>query len=159
MPEASPKKPKHRKIRASRNLTWKRGFRSKGPSKSMKLRANAVILSFVLLCAAGLTANLARIMLVQHDDYIEMANSRQFGTTTLRAARGSIYDANGAVLAQSATVYKIFIDPGLFEKEMKLVEKKKANVVTVDTSDLINYADELRKKYRRMREAESGKQE
>ncbi|HAG12883.1 MAG TPA: peptidoglycan glycosyltransferase, partial [Ruminococcus sp.] len=120
MPEKSVKK----KIRASKNQTWKRGFRSKGPSKSMKLRANAVILSFVLLCAAGLTANLARIMLVKHDEYTEMANSRQFGTDTLRAARGSIYDANGTILAQSATVYKIFIDPGLFEKEMALVEKK-----------------------------------
>ena len=46
-----------------------------------------------------------------------------------------------------------------YDTVSKLVEKKKANVVTVDTSDLINYADELRKKYRRMREAESGKQE
>ena len=123
MPEATPKKTK-KKIKASRNQTWKRGYRSKGPSKSMKLRANVVILTFVLLCAAGLTANLARIMLVQHDDYIEMANSRQFGSVTLQAARGSIYDANGAVLAQSATVYKIFVDPGLFEKEMEIVEKK-----------------------------------
>ncbi|MBP0967857.1 MAG: hypothetical protein J5722_09490, partial [Oscillospiraceae bacterium] len=88
MPETSQKKT-IQKIKASRNQTWKRGYRSKSPSKSMKLRANAVILTFILLCAVGLTGNLARIMLVQHDEYTEMANSRQFGTTTLQAARGS----------------------------------------------------------------------
>lgn len=116
---------KRKKIRASKNhMVWKRGFRSREPSKSMKLRANAVILTAVLLSALGLSVNLFRIMVLQHDEYTEMANSRQFNTVTLSAARGSIYDANGAVLAQSATVYKIFLDPGLFRKEMELVEKR-----------------------------------
>ena len=118
-----PENPKAR-IRASKNQTWKRGFRSKGPSTSMKVRANAVILSVILCCAAALAINLFRIMVIQHKEYMEKANSRQFGTTVLPAARGSIYDANGAVLAQSATVYQIFLDPGLFRKEMELVEKR-----------------------------------
>ena len=48
---------------------WKRGFRSKGPSTSMKVRANAVILTFVLLCALGLCVNLFRIMILQHNEY------------------------------------------------------------------------------------------
>ncbi|MBR6718100.1 MAG: PASTA domain-containing protein [Oscillospiraceae bacterium] len=113
-----------KKIKASKNQMWKRGFRSKGPSTSMKVRANAVILTFVLLCALGLCVNLFRIMILQHNEYTEMANSRQFGTVTIPAARGSIYDANGAVLAQSATVYKIFLDPGLFRKEMEMVENR-----------------------------------
>ena len=123
MPKSSDQNTR-KKIRASRNQTWKRGFRSRGPSKSMKLRANAVILSAVLLSALALSVNLFRIMVMQHDEYTEMANSRQFNTVTLSAARGSIYDANGAVLAQSATVYKIFLDPGLFRKEMELVEDR-----------------------------------
>ena len=123
MPKSSDQNTR-KKIRASKNQTWKRGFRSKGPSKSMKLRANAVILTVVLLSALGLSVNLFRIMVLQHDEYTEMANSRQFNTVKLSATRGSIYDANGAVLAQSATVYKIFVDPGLFRKEMELVEKR-----------------------------------
>ncbi|MCQ2416785.1 MAG: PASTA domain-containing protein [Oscillospiraceae bacterium] len=127
MPETNEEK---KKIRASKNRTWKRGYRSKAPSKSMKLRANALILSVILLSATALTVNLGRIMLLKHDDYLDMANSRQFGTSTLRAQRGSIYDANGAVLAQSATVYKIFLDPGLFRTEMELVEKRNKELVT-----------------------------
>lgn len=113
-----------RRIRASGKQTWKRGFRSKGPSTSMKVRANAVILSVILCCAAALTINLFRIMVIQHKEYTDKANSRQFGTTVLPAARGSIYDANGAVLAQSATVYQIFLDPSLFRTEMELVEER-----------------------------------
>lgn len=112
------------KIKASKKQVWKRGYRSKGPSTSMKVRTNVVIQTIVLLAAAGLIANLAKIMLVEHDKYTDMANSRQFGTITLPAARGTIYDANEAVVAQSATVYKIFLDPGLFKKEMELVEKR-----------------------------------
>lgn len=121
MPDTSEK---HPKLKASKNQTWKRGFKSKGPSTSMKLRAFVVIQGFVLLSAALLIGNLAHIMLAQHDEYTDMANSRQFGTVTIPAARGTIYDAKGAVLAQSATVYKIFLDPGLFKKEMELVEKR-----------------------------------
>lgn len=111
-------------IKASKNQTWKRGYRSKGPSTSMKIRANAVILSVILFCAALLTINLFRIMIIQHKEYTDKANSRQFKTTVLPAARGSIYDANGAVLAQSATVYLMFLDPGLFRKEMELIAER-----------------------------------
>ena len=112
------------KIKFTKNMTWKRGFKSKSPSTSMKLRSFVVIQGLVLLSAFALIGNLAHIMLVQHNEYTDLANSRQFGTITIPANRGTIYDAKGAVLAQSATVYKIFLDPGLFKKEMKLVEKR-----------------------------------
>ncbi|MBP0970859.1 MAG: peptidoglycan glycosyltransferase, partial [Oscillospiraceae bacterium] len=125
MPKSTDRNYITKKIKASKNhQMWKRGFRSKAPSKSMKLRANAVILTFVLFCAFALSVNLFRIMVMEHDVYTDMANSRQFNTVKLSAARGSIYDANGAVLAQSATVYKIFVDPGLFKQEMQIVEKR-----------------------------------
>ena len=127
MPDQTEKHPRG-KIKASKKQVWKRGYRSKGPSTSMKVRTNVVIQTIVLLAAAGLIANLAKIMLVEHDKYTDMANSRQFGTITIPAARGTIYDANEAVVAQSATVYKIFLDPGLFRKEMELVEKRNAEL-------------------------------
>ena len=127
MPDQTEKHPRG-KIKASKKQVWKRGYRSKGPSTSMKVRTNVVIQTIVLLAAAGLIANLAKIMLVEHDKYTDMANSRQFGTITIPAARGTIYDANEAVVAQSATVYKIFLDPGLFSKEMELVEKRNAEL-------------------------------
>ena len=123
MPDQTGKNPRG-KIKASQKQVWKRGYRSNGPSTSMKVRTNVVVQAVVLLAAFGLIVNLARIMLVEHDTYTDMANSRQFRTTMLPAARGTIYEANGGVVAQSATVYKIYLDPGFFRKEMALVEKR-----------------------------------
>lgn len=134
MPDTGAKKPKVRKAAKS---SWRKGYRSKSPSKSMKIRANAVILSFILTAAVLLTANLFNIMLLRHDELTDRAKSRQFGTITLPAMRGTIYDANGGVLAQSATVYKIFIDPGLMVKEMEMIEKR--------NEELIKRAEEKRK--------------
>lgn len=120
------------RLRASRNQTWKHGRRAAGakPSVSMKKRANAVILSALFVAAAALSVNLFKIMIVDHDKYIERANSRQFDSITLPAARGSIYDANGTVLAQSATVYRIFVDPGLFRREIAAIEERNAKLTT-----------------------------
>lgn len=128
MPDQTEKHPRGI-VKASGKQVWKRGYRSKGPSTSMKVRTNVVVQTVVLLAAVGLIVNLAHIMIFQHDKYTDMANSRQFGTITLPATRGTIYDANGGVVAQSATVYKIFLDPGLFQKEMELVEKRNTELI------------------------------
>lgn len=131
-----PERPERRKggisrLRASRNQTWRRGTRAAGakPSVSMKKRANAVILSVMFVAAAALIVNLFKIMIVDHALYIERANSRQFDSITLPAARGSIYDANGTVLAQSATVYRIFVDPALFVRELASIEERNKKLI------------------------------
>lgn len=126
--EGEKREQKQGKVKASKNQRWKRGYRSKGPSKSMKVRANGWLLGGILCAAAVLTVNLFRIMIIQHAEYTERASSRQFGTITLPASRGTIYDSTGTVLAQSATVYRIFVDPGLFREEMELIEDKNAQL-------------------------------
>lgn len=83
-----------------------------------------VVMTALLLMAAVLIGNIFNLTILRHDEFTDMANSRQFGTITIPAERGTIYDANGTILAQSATVYKIFVDPGLFAKEMELVEQR-----------------------------------
>lgn len=126
MPEKPDSSANGGRIRASRNRAWTRGKRAKEakPSVSMKKRANVGILSAILLAAFALSVNLFRIMILQHNKYTTLANSRQFGTIRLPAMRGSIYDANGTILAQSATVYRIFVDPGLFRKELASIETR-----------------------------------
>lgn len=47
-----------------------------------------------------------------------------FGSIPISAHRGAIYDSQGAVLAKSATVYKIFIDPKNFSEEMTDLQKR-----------------------------------
>ena len=68
MPDQTEKHPRGI-VKASGKQVWKRGYRSKGPSTSMKVRTNVVVQTVVLLAAVGLIVNLAHIMIFQHDKY------------------------------------------------------------------------------------------
>ena len=96
-----------------------RGFPKKGelplpsyqPTKQMKNRLNLPVSIAVLAAAGVLIANLYHVSVTEHDRFTAMANDSQFGSTTVEANRGSIYDTNGKILAQSATVYNVILNP------------------------------------------------
>ena len=96
-------------------------------------RANRTVLSrtFILMIVCGilffipLTITLYRLMIVDHDKYEEMAINNQTRTTRLTADRGEIYDRNMNVLASSATVETIFIDPNAMAREEKKQQERK----------------------------------
>ncbi len=48
-----------------------------------------------------------------------LANSQQLKSTSVAASRGTIYDSNGTVLAQSATVYTVYADPKMLASQLK----------------------------------------
>ncbi len=84
-----------------------------------KQRTNKVILSrtLLLMLVCGVVAfsvlagRLYKLMIVDHDFYTEKAVSQQTRSTSVTASRGAIYDANGNILAMSATAYTVFISP------------------------------------------------
>ena len=63
-----------------------------------------------------------------------LANSQQLQSTSVSAARGTIYDRNGTVLAQSATVYTVYVDPkmldGILEDKDKTIKELKDAIAT-----------------------------
>lgn len=104
---------------------WLSSARNPKTAPTERKNYSATVVMFLLLCAAAvLIGNIFNLTILRHDEFTDMANSRQFGIITIPAERGTIYDANGTILAQSATVYRIFLDPGLFRKEMELVEER-----------------------------------
>lgn len=91
----------------------------------MKTRMNIWVLGAMLVLVVAVIINLFRVSILQNKKYQDMANKSHFGSITIPANRGSIYDSNGKILAQSATVYKIYIDPALFRKELSgYIEKE-----------------------------------
>lgn len=78
---------------------------------------------FVVLFSVVIV-NFFRISVVDNKKYQSMANDQHFGSITISANRGSIYDAKGDLLAKSATVYKVFIDPKRFAEDMKYLQSK-----------------------------------
>ena len=107
--------------------------RKKAPSGNQVERANRTVLqrTLVLMMLCGvvlfvpLVATLYKLMIVEHDKYEERAINNQTRTTTLAAARGVIYDRNMNILASSATVETIFIDPNAIEAAQEKEENKK----------------------------------
>ena len=90
-----------------------------------------IIMTFVffgLFLAVAL--NFFRISVINNKKYQAMANSQHFGSISISAHRGTIYDANGSALARSASVYKVFLDPQRFRDDMedlvKRIEKRNA---------------------------------
>lgn len=73
-----------------------------------RLLALAAVLLFLL------STNAARVLYLQvirGEELAQKAESQQMHDSEISAMRGTIYDSEGNVLAQSATVWNIYIDP------------------------------------------------
>lgn len=87
-----------------------------GPNRMM-LRRTLFLLSVCGIAAfLVLGARLYQIQIVQHDEYEAAAIAQQVRETTVSAARGTIYDRNGVVLAMSAGVDTVYISPAEIER-------------------------------------------
>ena len=86
------------------------------PKRKLFYRALAVfvVLSVVFVATA---VNLVRIQLIDSEKYRQHAEENQLHDTEISAERDIIYDANGTVLAKSASVWKVYIRPNRIEDE------------------------------------------
>lgn len=75
-------------------------------------RRTTIVLAVLLLLGFGsVLASLVRLQLVDGETLKSAAVSNQLNDTTITAQRGTIYDVNGKVLAQSATVWRVVLAP------------------------------------------------
>lgn len=88
------------------------------PAADRLTMRRTVILMFLcgIVAFIVLIGKLASIMIGQHDKYQRAAVENQVRSTTVTASRGTIYDTNGIILAQSATVETIYISPHELQK-------------------------------------------
>lgn len=107
------------------------------PTIQMKIRTNYFILGFILIFVVLIIGRLFKLSVLDNKFYQEKANADHFGSISISANRGAIYDTNGVILAQSATVYKVFMDPDLFRSEIaKKDEEVKAQQKQVAKGEL-----------------------
>lgn len=92
-----------------------------------------------VLCAAIvflLSIDAARIFYIQifkGDEYAAKAQSQQLSDTEISAKRGTIYDCDGNILAKSATVWTIYLDP------LNIPNDDKRNEIVSKLSELLSY--------------------
>ncbi len=77
----------------------------------MKRRLLIPLLLIMMAALVYVSYVMYQVAVVDSAKYQELANEQQFKTTTISATRGTIYDANGQALAQSVTVYTVYVDP------------------------------------------------
>ena len=83
---------------------------NKKPTKRMELRSIIAFGGFCLflLCLIG---NLFWIQIINGEEYRLKAEKNQLSDTVVNANRGTIYDSNMKVLAQSASAWLVYINP------------------------------------------------
>ena len=109
---------------------------SEKPTVKMKSRTNRFVLGFMFVLCAAVIIKLFFLTVVNSKFYQDKANAYQFGEIAISANRGSIYDKNGTILAQSATVFKVFLDPELFNKELLSVGKSSDGELSPEGAEL-----------------------
>ncbi len=83
---------------------------NKKPTKKMESRS---MQAFIIFCAALLLiiGNLFWIQIVKGEEYRLKAERNQLSDTVIAANRGTVYDSNMKVLAQSASAWLVYINP------------------------------------------------
>ncbi|MGI5959313.1 MAG: penicillin-binding transpeptidase domain-containing protein [Massiliimalia sp.] len=89
-----------------------------GPmSNSMKKRLNVLVSFFLLLFLIYVVCNLFNLSVIKSDEMKEFAAGQQTRSLTINANRGTIYDRNREVLAQSSTVWNVVAAPSAIKGE------------------------------------------
>lgn len=114
------------------------------PAVYMKKRLKITTVIGLTVMIAAIIYNLVKTVLVENQQFKDWANQQHLSSKVVQATRGTIYDANGDVLARSATVYTVFIDPGELENYLQnLTDSKKASMICDDGSRVYATLDEI----------------
>ena len=110
----------------------KRGATAKLKNRTLVIVA-AIITGLVLV-----SARLLYFQTAMADELQQKAVEQQLSDTTLTARRGSIYDKNGNLLAQSLTVWNIVLEPKKItsEESRNLIVNGLSEILQIDKSDL-----------------------
>lgn len=81
------------------------------PTNKMRKRVYIGVFVFVLIFTVYICVNLFNISVIKSEYYRAKANNQQLDSFPINANRGTIYDTNGKILAQSSTVWDVIITP------------------------------------------------
>ena len=87
------------------------------PTRVMKNRLTRYVVLVLAALVVWIVIQIFKVSVTEADKWQELANSQQVRSTVTPASRGTIYDTNGQVLAQSATVYTVYVDPVMLWKD------------------------------------------
>ena len=84
---------------------------AKGPTITMWRRTMIILIGLIAIGFGAVVFSLFRIQIVDGNDLRKAAVDQQLQDTQITAQRGTIYDCNGKILAQSASVWQVVLEP------------------------------------------------
>ena len=116
-----------------------------GPTRQMLRRALFLMGLFGIALFGLLLARLARLQLVDHELYENMAISQQLRSAPTAAERGTIYDTKMNVLALSASVDNVYLSPAeiqLYGEDKALIARELAAILDLDEQSILDKAEQ-----------------
>ena len=86
------------------------------PTKRMRNRVFIGIFTIIIVFTAYICVRLFNVSIVQSEYYRSKANNQQLSRFNISATRGTIYDRDGKILAQSSTVWDIVLNANSISK-------------------------------------------
>ena len=122
----------------SKNNSKKRA--EKGPAQRLRQRTAILILLILVLGFGAAVLRLTYLTTVQSSELQESAVDIQLADTTVSAKRGTIYDANGNVLAESASVWQVVMSPVNFknDKQRQAAAKGLSEIFDLEYNDVLD---------------------
>ncbi len=107
---------------------------AKGPNQRLRQRTAILIILILMIGFGAAITRLSYLTLVQGSTLQESAVDQQLKDTTIPAKRGTIYDVNGKVLAESASVWQVVMAPVNFktDEQRKFCAEELSKILELD---------------------------
>ena len=111
---------------------------AKGTTVRMWRRTIGVLVAMIVVGFGTLVVSLFRLQIIQGEELQTRAVNQQTQDTSLSAKRGTIYDCNMKVLAKSAGVWKVVLEPNyITDDNRELICNGLSQILGLDKADLI----------------------
>ena len=112
---------------------------AKGATVQMWKRATIVMLVVTVIGFGVCIASVFKVAILDGEDLQAKAISQSLRNTSLSAKRGTIYDTNGTVLAESASVWTVILEPAYIKDDETrvLIAKGLSEILDMDEAKIL----------------------
>ncbi len=114
-----------------------------GTNQMLRKRTVWLLVIILALGFGAVITRLAFLQLVQGEELQRRAIEQQLADTPISAKRGTIYDTNGKILAQSASVWRVVMAPAYFDEgadgdeQRNFVATRLSEILGLDRAELL----------------------
>lgn len=114
------------------------------PNRTMQRRTLFLMAVCGIVAFAVLVGRLYILQIRDHEKYEELAIGQQLRETGTSASRGTIYDRNMNILAQSANVDNVYVSPAeieMYGEDRQLIADGLSEILDIDSQEILKKTD------------------